>query len=42
MIARVLMLFLRGGEDMLLWKINCFLTTYGNMLVELIAVIISA
>ena len=34
--------FLRGGEDMLLIKINSFLTTYGNMLVEWLAFMLTA
>ena len=32
----------KGGAHMLLWKINSFLTTYGRMLVEMLAAMLSA
>ena len=34
--------FLRGGEDMLLVKINSVLITYGSMLIELLAFMLTA
>ena len=42
MICRGANVIVKGGAYMLLWKINCFLITYGNMLIEMLAFMLTA